>query len=287
MLISDKGPVFVGNFNGFFSRVEYDLLKTPYFNEILKCLSIPGAVEVLIKRSDYVGMKSFQVFLASKFIGEGKKVAIISHSPDSNRYLKLKFDMLESPQKGLEEIKYFSFDNREKLMSQKWDLILVQYVSDFRTVKSRKFIEELRHKNSSDKGKILIQDKPRTDNCLLSELYEASDQNNYLVSCLHCNHPQRLRWEQVRRNKFLYAWYECTECGKAIQEKDKVNMLQTGMWKEKVTGSVTRGFHLNSLYSPFISWIDLYVRFHECKASANPAAGLKTFTTMSLAENGE
>jgi len=123
------------------------------------------------------------------------------------------------------------------------------------------------------------------------------------VPCPHCSHMQVLRfggkaetyglkWEPGRPDT---AWYECEECHQAVKNSDKARMLLCGEWRptrpadESESGqnsghSKVRGFHINELYSPFVSFGELATNFLE---SSKLPETLRTFVNTSLGEAWE
>ena len=118
--------------------------------------------------------------------------------------------------------------------------------------------------------------------------YEASDQRRYFVPCPHCNHPQWLRFEQLRWDKGQpeTAAYICESCDTAISELHKTWMLERGEWRAMAQGK-TAGFHLSSLYSPvgWRSWRDIAAAWEAAvNKESGSAAAIKTFKNTELGE---
>jgi len=118
--------------------------------------------------------------------------------------------------------------------------------------------------------------------------YEASDQRRYFVPCPHCNHPQWLRFEQLRWDKGQpeTAAYICESCDTAISEHHKTWMLERGEWQAMAQGK-TAGFHLSSLYSPvgWRSWRDIAAAWEAAvNKESGSAAAIKTFKNTELGE---
>ena len=118
--------------------------------------------------------------------------------------------------------------------------------------------------------------------------YEASDQRRYFVPCPYCNHPQSLRFEQLRWDKGApeTAAYICESCDTAISEHHKTWMLERGEWQAMTQGK-TAGFHLSSLYSPvgWRSWRDIAAAWEAAvNKESGSAAAIKTFKNTELGE---
>lgn len=118
--------------------------------------------------------------------------------------------------------------------------------------------------------------------------FETTDQRYYFVPCPHCGADQDLKFPNL-----LWEWgkpetvrYRCEHCGDLIEERFKTSMLANGTWRPTVPGNVShrrRGYHLNSLYSPygFYSWEQAAREWEEAQGDTNK---LKTFTNTILGE---
>lgn len=108
----------------------------------------------------------------------------------------------------------------------------------------------------------------------------ADEQREYFVPCPHCGEYITLEWEQIKfennDDKHLTnterantAMYFCQKCGAAIEDKHKPAMLQKGEWrdvKKTCKGKPRRvSFHINALYSFFVSWSDIVQEFLDTK----------------------
>ena len=104
--------------------------------------------------------------------------------------------------------------------------------------------------------------------------FEDSNQQHYFVPCPHCGHEQHLEWGRMRWDENEddpTPEYECGGCGEAIKEQSKTWMLARGKWVALNPGHETRGFHLNSLYSPmgWFSWRDALRMWRRALGSEN------------------
>jgi len=133
--------------------------------------------------------------------------------------------------------------------------------------------------------------------------YERSDRRRYFVPCPHCGTMQWLRWRgfnddqnDPRAKEYRLRWldeertragYVCEDCGALIEERHKTAMLAGGEWRATAPGDgVTRGYHINSLYSPagWKSWLSILREFEQ--AASDPSK-LKTFVNTTLGETWE
>ena len=148
---------------------------------------------------------------------------------------------------------------------------------------------------------------PTTREGYIFREYEKSDKRKFYVPCPHCGKYQLLLFGQIKwekkdgRTKYTpgkikndnLAWYECAHCGDRIEDYDKPGILSDGKWvpdgceiddNGKITGDDTgkhRGFWVNSLYSPWLTWSDIAAEFLDSK---NNIELLMNFTNSWLAE---
>lgn len=103
----------------------------------------------------------------------------------------------------------------------------------------------------------------------------ASDQRRYDVPCPHCDHGQHLRWGGA---EFDYgfkwpkgepegAFYLCEHCHCAIEETEKLWMLEQGIWRAREPFKGHAGFHIWAAYSlsPNATWrhiVSEWLRLH-------------------------
>ena len=122
--------------------------------------------------------------------------------------------------------------------------------------------------------------------------YLKSDQRLYYIPCPHCGHEHEWRWEYVKWDKDesgnalpFTARIECPKCGGRVREAYKPNpdLLSAGKWKPTNPDSRIRGYHINSLCSP---WVNLYELVEEfLLATKNrDKTGLMEFINLKLGE---
>jgi len=122
----------------------------------------------------------------------------------------------------------------------------------------------------------------------IAKLYDKSDQRRYHVPCPHCGHFQAMTWSGlVWSPDAKQVWYACAECGAAIEEHHKPQMIAAGRWVAGNPDSAIRGYTINCLYYQFglgPRWADLV---REWLDAQNDPAALKTFINDRLAETWE
>lgn len=139
----------------------------------------------------------------------------------------------------------------------------------------------------------------------------ASDQRLFNVACPHCEQDIVLDWKNVTWEKDKTedgrtihhtetAVYACQECGAAIEEYDKTDLLMSGVWRATNTRGVEYqdgedvrvgtgmfpGFHISALYSPWVTWSELAELFVRVTESGDPEK-LKTFINLQLGQPWE
>jgi phage terminase large subunit GpA-like protein len=123
--------------------------------------------------------------------------------------------------------------------------------------------------------KILLTSTPTIKGASRIETaYEASDKRRYFVPCPLCGLYQALKWGG-RDEAYGLKWdkklksvrYQCESCGRMIEERHKMRMISKGEWRATGKAGNTAGFHLNELYSPWSSWLDIVESFLAAKGS--------------------
>ncbi len=133
-------------------------------------------------------------------------------------------------------------------------------------------LAEARTSTYETNKKIYLVSTPTIDGrSAIQAEYEKSSQEKYYVPCPHCSELQTLVWEQMRYDpddiKATIA-YECIECKKEIKEYNKTAMLEAGRWlSDNPKETDTRGFYINSLYSPlgWFSWSRAATKYEEAR----------------------
>lgn len=123
--------------------------------------------------------------------------------------------------------------------------------------------------------------------------YLHSSQSHYEMPCIHCGKYIRfdfeagsIHWEGGKLDLIRKsAHYVCKHCHGKIYDNDKAAMMENGRWvadkPDHAPGHI--GFHLNSLYSPFVSFGDFACEFIKCNNSALKKAAFQNFTNSWLA----
>ena len=153
--------------------------------------------------------------------------------------------------------------------------------------------------------KIVKVSTPTIPEGYITREYERSDQRKYYVPCPYCNKYQLLLFPQIKfpkderdpeviKSKRL-AWYECSECFGKITDVMKQEMMLKGQWvpkgcsinkdgkiKGKINDTTHRGFWINALYSPWLTFSEIAAEFLSVKDRSEL---LMNFTNSWLAED--
>lgn len=148
-------------------------------------------------------------------------------------------------------------------------------------------------------SKIVKVSTPTLKTGAIYQAYEKCDvRYDYYVPCPHCGHEQTFKMKNVTYPKNEdgtaditivrnAAYYECEKCKGRIDDRHKPSMLRAGQWKaqNKVAGKARSvGFHINSIYSPWLTFGSVAAEFLSCKD--DPAA-LMNFVNSWLGEPWE
>jgi len=152
--------------------------------------------------------------------------------------------------------------------------------------------------------KIVKCSTPTTRDGYIYQEYKKSDRCQYYVPCPFCRHYQVLSFSQIRwpederdpevvRDKKL-AWYECIRCKEKIIDVQKRQVINSGQWvpdgceinsQGMITGeipvTVRKGFWINAIYSPWLTFSEIAAEFLSSKDQIND---LMNFVNSWLAE---
>lgn len=156
-----------------------------------------------------------------------------------------------------------------------------------------------RTRTYKSRRKVLQTSTPNLEEGEINRQFEASDKRRYWVPCPHCGTYDHLRFsketviwpeevtvEQIEHGRL--ARYVCQSCGTEIEDQLKQQMLLAGVWcpdgckvnkKGKIVGEIPitshRGYHLNALYSPWLTWSDMACEFLRSKDSPDTLMNFK------------
>jgi len=132
-----------------------------------------------------------------------------------------------------------------------------------------------------------LKGPPSEGGSRIEDYYLKGDQRRYHVPCPHCAHAQVLLWANLRfqRERDLESLaYFCTGCGAAIEEREKFAMIRRGRWIPARPGRPVRSYHINALYSPWVTWAELMAEWLDAQGDV---LKLQTFVNTVLGETWE
>ena len=135
--------------------------------------------------------------------------------------------------------------------------------------------------------RIMLTSTPTTRDGLIWREWLLTDRQHYFVPCPKCQRWQTLVWDQIRWpdgvrdpekiRRDQSAIYLCLHCEAEIKDEQKGLMLQAGQWVSEDgdigdDGAVSgpregsrRGYHLNAIYSPWLTFSDIVAEFLRSK----------------------
>lgn len=162
--------------------------------------------------------------------------------------------------------------------TDRWDMVLEEKGNPVELYEARTI--SFRHKK-----KIALTSTPLIKGAShIEQAYLESDQRRYYVPCPHCGEMQHLEWKNLIFTDDTQApYYACTQ-GCIIDEGDKFTMLQAGEWKAEYPERKVKGYHINALYSPYVTWQEMADKW---KAAKGERGRLQVFINSYLAESWE
>lgn len=134
----------------------------------------------------------------------------------------------------------------------------------------------------------------RADGPTVYNEYELSDKRQFFIKCPHCGHAFVMKWEHVRwendsQGKVISDSVKllCPHCQGVVRDKGKIrpSILESGEWRATAQSDIV-GFHISSLYSPWVVLENLVQEF--VLATSNPdKEGLQEFLNLKLGEPWE
>lgn len=289
-----------------------DVFNDPFIREIYFCKATQvGGTEALINILGYLitqspapsmivypsddlakDVSNDKLKPAFRLIPEIKKIFFETNSKE----LRLKFKNMvlylrgsNSPSKlASKAIKYLFFDEIDKMEGA-----TKKEASPYKLAMER-------IKTYKNQSKVYACSTPTLKDNYIWSLYENADEvRHYFVPCPYCSEYIELKWENVvfekdeERSMSNYeraqtANYICQKCNHIIKDTDKPKMLKLGKWvsvkKRGIGKPKTVSFHINSLYSVFVTWASIVEEF--LKSKDDPEA-LQNFVNSWLGEPWE
>lgn len=184
----------------------------------------------------------------------------------------------------------------DKLASMPASLLLLDEASKWQSGSVREshpyFLVKERTKSFSS-HLIVASSTPSEEEEIFWSEYLHSSQSHYYMPCPHCGEmikfefsEETVQWERGTLETIRdTAHYVCPSCKGKISDADKEGMMAKGEWRKERENHAKGhlGFHLNSLYSPFVRFGDVAVEFTKANASIMRTEALRNFTNSWLA----
>lgn len=188
-----------------------------------------------------------------------------------------------------------------QLSSTPAPVIIADEIDKFKLATDREAgaLQLLRERSKSFAAKKhLVASTPTTADGNIWSAYLQSDARKFFVACPECGaefafEMGGLKWaprgegeewdyRKVRRT----AHYECPHCGAHIDDRTKRRIMRGGKWRTSNGNAATgsRGYHLNSLYSPTIAFGEVAEEFLR---SQEDLSRMQNFVNSWLAEPWE
>lgn len=133
-------------------------------------------------------------------------------------------------------------------------------------------------------SKVIFTSTPTTESTSrIWKQFQDSTQEHFYIPCLGCGYPQILSFDRLDDATAKLA---CESCKESFSQSVWEGQQKAGFWKAHAEHADARGFHLNALYSPFLTWEKLITekRKAEDLASKGDEGALKAFTNSRLCE---
>ncbi len=135
--------------------------------------------------------------------------------------------------------------------------------------------------------KLIVASTPTVkDESAIEREYLDSTQEQWCVPCPSCGEFQPYEWGRLHFNdgegESGTPEMACRKCGVLCGEYEWKAGNVRGKWVPQRQHPTNRGFHMNSMASPFVSWEELVAKFKQ--AVAEGPESLQTFINTELAE---
>jgi len=118
---------------------------------------------------------------------------------------------------------------------------------------------------------------PRIENKGINRFYKESTEEHFYFKCPSCSKLTELIFpecititaESLNDPHINQTYLNCRECKAKLEHQLKPNWLSTGRWIASYANRAIRGFHVNQLYSPVVSPVDIAKSYF--LAQSNPS----------------
>ncbi|CAK0780261.1 terminase, large subunit [Gammaproteobacteria bacterium] len=299
----------------------YNPGRAPYQREILDCFSDDSVQRVVFQASAQVG-KTLLELLALAYVAVNRPGGVLYCLPgketcekiskdrlqpllDANSALAGRFVEVKSRDSGNTiarksfvggYVQFATLNSPAALASSPMPVILFDEVDRSDGVNEEGDAVSQAEKRTATfwNRKIFMISTPRDlETSVIHREFLLGDQRHFLVPCPMCGERHRLTWGGI---KFVVGdddllvensvRHVCPACQAEVGPEHKEAMVGKGQWVPTAVAkrNMTRSYHINQLYSPFVSWADTVREFLEAKRSP---AKLTVFVNTALGEPWE
>ena len=276
----------------------YRTSRVPYLREIMDCLSVASPYEtVVFMKPSQIGATEAALNFAGYVIENAPGVLLFVNPTDSasRRNVRLRVDPLidmtpelkalvtrrRSRQAGNNDalkvfpggqLSFVGANSAVGLRSTPARYLICDEVDAFPADASGEgdpvTLAKERTQTFAGRKKVFLLSTPTIAGASRIETaFKQGDQRKYAVPCPFCGVFQTLHWNQTEwpEGDRTKTYYVCEECGEHISERHKPAMVANGRWVATAKGDGrTASFHLNALYSPFITWSEIALKHAGC-----------------------
>lgn len=253
--------------------------RTPYMVEIMDAVTDPAITEITMKTSAQIGKTEFENNVIGYFIAQDPCSMLMVQPTESmsKSWVNERFNPM------IRDCPCFKDVLTEDNMLHKsfvGGFLAIGYAKAPSTLASRPirivlFDEidryDLNIKNEGDpvnigekrtttfhnKKIIKVSTPALKGSSRIDKSYDESDQRIYKVPCPKCGSYHFIDWESIKFDssdpKGTAVWV-CPSCATEIEHFKKQTMLEKGKWEGQQPFNGHAGFHLNELYSPWVTW---------------------------------
>lgn len=152
-------------------------------------------------------------------------------------------------------------------------------------------LAEKRQTTFWDKKTVMVSTPTLKETSRIAVEFEHSTKEEWNIPCPHCGAYQPMVWANVLfdREDLEHIQYRCASCGCLAGEYEWKGQGSKGKFVAEKPEEKTRGFHLNTLSSPFCSWKEVVEKFLKAKEQLDrgDAELMKVWVNTELGETWE
>lgn len=147
--------------------------------------------------------------------------------------------------------------------------------------------------NFPNKKIFLISTPTVKDASAIENWFERSNQQYFYLPCPDCEHEfvfdwEMMKWELDEKQELIESsvHLQCPACYHNIKDTDKADMMSLGKWKAHKPEKKIPGFHISSIYSPWVPFHELVSEYLNA-VNTKDREKLRMFTNLKLGKSFE